>query len=167
LTCSFRFISEHRAVFGVARLCRVLGVRRPGVYEWLAAGPGRAERAAADERLATEIAGLHAEHRGAYGRPRVTAALRRRGRVVNHKPSPHDCTRPHFRFRNCLNRVGPLVHVRGDPLVEPLAQLLQLRAVAANPVGLDALPGHDGASGPASAAMANVSIFSTDRDPAS
>ncbi|MGW5649733.1 IS3 family transposase [Saccharopolyspora sp. NPDC003752] len=85
MTCSYRFISEHRAVFGVARLCRVLGIRRPGFYEWLAAAPARAERTAADQRLAAEIAGLHAEHRGTYGRPRVTAALRRRGRRVNHK----------------------------------------------------------------------------------
>lgn len=85
MTCSYRFISEHRAVFGVTRLCRVLGIRRPGFYEWLAAAPARAERAAADERLAVEIAEIHAEHRGAYGRPRIVAALCRRGRRVNHK----------------------------------------------------------------------------------
>jgi len=45
LTHSYRFISEHRADFGVTRLCRVLQVRRPGFYEWLAAAPARAERA--------------------------------------------------------------------------------------------------------------------------
>jgi transposase InsO family protein len=85
LTHSYRFISEHRALFGVARLCRVLDVRRPGFYEWLAAAPARAERAAQDDQLATEIAEVHTEHRGAYGRPRVTVELRRRGRRVNHK----------------------------------------------------------------------------------
>jgi hypothetical protein len=63
LTRSYRFISEHRAVFGVARLCRVLDVRRPGFYEWLAAAPPRAERAAADERLAGEIAEVRSLHR--------------------------------------------------------------------------------------------------------
>lgn len=52
MTRSYRFISEHRAVFGVTRLCKVLGVRRPGFYEWLAAAPTRTERAADDERLA-------------------------------------------------------------------------------------------------------------------
>ncbi|OAP24336.1 IS2 transposase TnpB [Amycolatopsis sp. M39] len=85
MTRSYRFISAHRDAYGVARLCRVLGVRRPGFYEWLAASPAREERARAEDRLAGEIAGIHAAHRGAYGSPRVTAELRRRGRAVNHK----------------------------------------------------------------------------------
>ncbi|WP_460431707.1 IS3 family transposase, partial [Amycolatopsis echigonensis] len=34
---------------------------------------------------AGEIAGIHTAHRGAYGSPRVTAELRRRGATVNHK----------------------------------------------------------------------------------
>ncbi|WP_344269246.1 IS3 family transposase, partial [Amycolatopsis albidoflavus] len=85
MTRSYRFISAHRDTFGVARLCRVLGVRRPGFYEWLAAAPVRQQRAAAEDRLAGEIAGIHAAHQGAYGSPRVTAELRRRGDAVNHK----------------------------------------------------------------------------------
>jgi HTH-like domain len=85
LTCSYRFISEHRTTFAAALLCRILGVRRPGFYEWLTGKPARAARAAAEEQLATEIAEVHAEHRNAYGCPRVTVELRRRGRVVNHK----------------------------------------------------------------------------------
>jgi len=85
LTRSYRFISEHRAVFGVARLCRVLGVRRPGFYEWLADAPTRAQRAVQDHELGREITEVHREHRGVYGRPRVTVELRRRGRRVNHK----------------------------------------------------------------------------------
>ena len=37
LTDRYRFISEHHATYGVARLCRVLAVkRRQGYYEWLA-----------------------------------------------------------------------------------------------------------------------------------
>jgi len=77
LTCSYRFIPEHRDAFGVTRLCRVQGVRRPGFYEWLAAAPARAQRAAADEELAIEIGEVHAGHRGAYSRLRIVAALRR------------------------------------------------------------------------------------------
>ena len=42
----YRFISDHHAIYGVARLCRVLAVkRRQGYYEWLAAGPARQQRA--------------------------------------------------------------------------------------------------------------------------
>ncbi|MBN9740229.1 IS3 family transposase [Amycolatopsis sp. A1MSW2902] len=85
LTRSYRFISEHRDAYGVARLCRVLEIRRPGFYEWLAAAPAREQRAWEEERLASEIAGIHAAHHGAYGSPRVTAELRRRGEAVNHK----------------------------------------------------------------------------------
>ena len=53
----YRFISLHHASYGVARLCRVLAVkRRQGYYEWLAAQPAREQRAAADDELAAEIA---------------------------------------------------------------------------------------------------------------
>jgi transposase InsO family protein len=86
MTVRYRFISEHHAVYGVTRLCRVLAVpRRQGYYEWLAAEPARRERAAADDGLAAEIRVIHGEHQGRYGSPRVTAELRRRGRPVNRK----------------------------------------------------------------------------------
>jgi transposase InsO family protein len=86
LTYRYRFISEHHATYGVARLCRVLAVpRRQGFYEWLAAQPARQERAEAEGQLAAEIRAIHGEHRGAYGSPRITAELRRRGRQVNRK----------------------------------------------------------------------------------
>ncbi|WP_371320625.1 IS3 family transposase [Saccharothrix yanglingensis] len=35
--------------------------------------------------MAAEIGEVHAGHRGAYGRPRIVVALRRRGRRVNHE----------------------------------------------------------------------------------
>ena len=41
----YRFISEHRAEFGVKRLCQVLKLRRQGFYRWEAAGAARLERA--------------------------------------------------------------------------------------------------------------------------
>lgn len=81
----YRFISEHRAEFGVQRLCQVLKLRRQGFYEWEAAGPARRERAGRDEELASVITEIHGAHRGAYGRPRITVELRRRGLEVNHK----------------------------------------------------------------------------------
>jgi transposase InsO family protein len=86
MTYRYRFISEHHAGYGVTRLCRVLAVpRRQGYYEWLAAQPARRQRTEAEDRLAVEIRAIHADHRGAYGSPRVTAELRRRGRPVNRK----------------------------------------------------------------------------------
>jgi len=82
----YRFISLHRAEYGVARLCRVLAVkRRQGYYEWLAGEPARRVRAEDDEELVAQIRAIHAEHRGSYGSPRVTDELHRRGRQVNRK----------------------------------------------------------------------------------
>jgi transposase InsO family protein len=81
----YRFISEHRATYGVKRLCHVLGLRRQGFHEWVAAEQARTARAEAEAELVTLIGTIHAEHRGAYGVPRVTAELHRRGHTVNHK----------------------------------------------------------------------------------
>jgi hypothetical protein len=86
LTHRYRFISEHHATYGVARLCRVLAVkRRQGYYEWLAGEPARQERERAEDELVEHIRAIHAEHRGRYGSPRVHDELRRRGRRVNRK----------------------------------------------------------------------------------
>jgi transposase InsO family protein len=86
LTHRYRFISEHCATYGVARLCRVLAVaRRQGYYEWLAAQPARQQREQAEQDLVEEIRAVHAEHAGRYGSPRVHDELRRRGRRVNRK----------------------------------------------------------------------------------
>ncbi|WP_123798536.1 IS3 family transposase [Amycolatopsis keratiniphila] len=79
------FISEHRAEFGVKRLCQVLGLRRQGFHEWVSAEAAREAAAARQRELVAVIASIHAEHRRAYGILRITAELRRRGRVVNHK----------------------------------------------------------------------------------
>jgi transposase InsO family protein len=81
----YRFISEHRTEFGVKRLCQVLGLRRQGFHEWVAAEATRTARAETEAELVRLITRIHTEHRGAYGVPRVTAELHRRGHLVNHK----------------------------------------------------------------------------------
>ncbi|MCX5323558.1 IS3 family transposase [Streptomyces sp. NBC_00120] len=69
----------------VAFLCRVLKVSRSGYYAWLAAWPARRVRQRAEDELVAEIRVLHAASRGAYGAPRIQAALARAGRRVNRK----------------------------------------------------------------------------------
>ena len=54
--------------------CRVLGVSRSGYYEWK--GRPESARAAGDKELLKLIGRVHAESRGSYGSPRVTAELR-------------------------------------------------------------------------------------------
>jgi transposase InsO family protein len=71
----FRFVSEHRHVFGVKRLCGVLEVSRSGFYAWERRPPSA--RAVRDTELAGLIAEVHQRSRRTYGAPRVHAELRR------------------------------------------------------------------------------------------
>ncbi|MFG2971334.1 IS3 family transposase [Streptomyces sp. NPDC048288] len=81
----WRFISDHRHLYGVPRLCRVLAISASGFYRWIAAAAARAARRAADEDLAASIAEIHEESNGAYGVPRATREIRERHGAVNHK----------------------------------------------------------------------------------
>ena len=72
--------------FPITMACAVADVSRQAFGDWRArqkAGPSPTERAEGD--LVEEIRRVHADFDGAYGEPRVTAELARRGRVVNHK----------------------------------------------------------------------------------
>ncbi|MBQ0896975.1 hypothetical protein KBX37_28455 [Micromonospora sp. U56] len=60
MTSRLRFISTHRAAFGVKRLCRVLAVSRSGFYRWVASEPARQTRAADEDALAEQIKVIHA-----------------------------------------------------------------------------------------------------------
>lgn len=67
----------------VADLCALLGVARSGYYAWL---KGRqSARARSNQLLLAEIRQAFKDHRGAYGSPRITAALRAKGQKCNHK----------------------------------------------------------------------------------
>ncbi|MGW5779899.1 IS3 family transposase [Streptomyces sp. NPDC003863] len=79
------FISDHRADFGVQRLCRVMGVPRAGYYRHRATAQARADRQAGEAAVVSEIRAIHPEHAGAYGAPRIHAELRARGRMINRK----------------------------------------------------------------------------------
>ena len=105
--------------------CRVAQVTRQGFYAWSrrsAAGPSATEVTEAE--LVREIRGIHAEFDGAYGSPRVTVELRRRGRRVNHKRverlmrwwgivGVHTRRRPRWR-RGADSAVAPADLVRRD-----------------------------------------------------
>ncbi|UXY32898.1 IS3 family transposase [Streptomyces sp. HUAS TT20] len=66
------FISDHRAGFGVKRICQVLGVSRSGYYRHQATTQARAARQAEQAAAVAEIREVHAE-------------LRSRGRKINRK----------------------------------------------------------------------------------
>jgi putative transposase len=68
----YQFIVSEKARYGVARLCRVLGVARSAFYAWRS---GPSVRAVADAALTERIRAIHAHSRGTYGAPRVHAEL--------------------------------------------------------------------------------------------
>jgi putative transposase len=75
----FAFISAEKA-FPVATMCRLFGVTRQGYYAYVKrqAATGRAE-----VELQSQVKQAYAEGRGAYGSPRVVAALRKKGLPVS------------------------------------------------------------------------------------
>lgn len=81
----FQFVEDHRGVFGVKRLCRVLECSRSGFYRWLAGAEARFARQLADAELAEHIHRIHTDSDGTYGSPRVAAELADAGVRVNHK----------------------------------------------------------------------------------
>jgi putative transposase len=67
-------MSEHRAVYSIRVMCRVLDVSASGYYAWERREPSA--RARANERLLGRIRAIQAKSRGTYGAPRVIAELR-------------------------------------------------------------------------------------------
>lgn len=70
-----------QGALGIERMCLLVGVSRAGFYRHLR------DRDACDEEMAvrSEIQKIVLEHQRRYGYRRVTAELRRRGMLVNHK----------------------------------------------------------------------------------
>lgn len=65
----------------IERMCQVAGVSRAGFYRSLQEQAPTEE----DMEVRSEIQNIFAEHKRRYGYRRVSAELRRRGMVVNHK----------------------------------------------------------------------------------
>jgi transposase InsO family protein len=63
--------------FGLKDCCEALSVSRSGYYQWQKSEGG--PRAQANRRLGEQIAEVFAAHKGRYGSPRVTRALRHAG----------------------------------------------------------------------------------------
>ena len=83
----YRWVASRKAEgFPTKAACRVAEVSRQEFYDWSSRqGAGPSPSQLAEVELIGEIKQIHAESGGAYGSPRVTAELRRRGRRVNRK----------------------------------------------------------------------------------
>lgn len=81
---AYPFIEAEKVSQGnVSRTCLLLEVSRAAYYRWSQAAPSA--RSLEDEELFTEILAEHKASRGTYGAPRITRALRKRGRRVGRK----------------------------------------------------------------------------------
>ncbi len=65
----------------IERMCQLAGVSKAGFYRHLCSRDSHDE----EMRVRSEIQSIALEHEGHYGYWRVTAELRRRGVLVNHK----------------------------------------------------------------------------------
>jgi putative transposase len=76
-------VSENRALFPIAVMCRVLGVSESGFHAWAQRPPS--SRARADAAILERIGAFHAASHGTYGSPRIQADLREVGVHVGRK----------------------------------------------------------------------------------
>ncbi len=82
----YRCVAARKAEqFNVTDACDAAGVSRSAFYAWQARGEGPTDRQWDDAHLLNDIIDLHAASGGVDGEPRITAALRDRGWIVNHK----------------------------------------------------------------------------------
>ncbi len=129
-----RFITEHRDRFGVELICQVL---RPAVRGFLTSRGYRAAvtrapsaRQLRDELLVPEVARLHAENYGVYGRRKMHALLRRQGWAVG-----RDQTERLMRLAGVrgVKRSERVFTTKSDPAVEKPKDLVQRRFTAPGP----------------------------------
>jgi putative transposase len=74
-----RFVAEHRDLFGVEPILRVLEVSPSTFYGWLAQRRDPCQRRRDDQALTNRIRRIHDRSGQTYGAPRVHAQLRRDG----------------------------------------------------------------------------------------
>lgn len=79
----YGFIHQERLTWPIVIQCRVLGVQRSGYYAWCHRRTHPGKRQLENTALLHAIRGIHRETRERYGAPRMTAALRRQGRMVS------------------------------------------------------------------------------------
>jgi putative transposase len=72
-----------KANHSVRLMCEVLGVSRSAFYAWCEGLTHVASEE--DNRLLVHIRGIHRQHKGRYGSPRVTEQLGKQGMVANRK----------------------------------------------------------------------------------
>lgn len=80
---TYLFMLNHRDEYSIAKMAKVLQVSESGYYRWLSRPPSK--RKQEDLILIEEIAEIYYSSKQIFGSRKVTAVLRSRGRLINHK----------------------------------------------------------------------------------
>lgn len=73
-------VRESKVKLDIRKRCLVLKINRSSYYKWLNKTPVKI-----DECSETEIKKIYHEHKGTYGRTRITQTLKNNGMLINHK----------------------------------------------------------------------------------
>jgi transposase InsO family protein len=130
----FGFVDEHRLVWPVTVMCKVLGLSTSGYYAWRARP--ESPRAAANRALLDDIARIHAESHGTYGSPRVHAVLRGHGRRVGRSRIERLMRRAGLRGLAALPRRARTTDSRHDYPIAPNRLARNFNAARPNQVWL-------------------------------
>ncbi|WP_094786550.1 IS3 family transposase [Zooshikella ganghwensis] len=79
----YAFIKQNKQDWPVAFQCRVLNVSRSGYYQWCQSDETQIIKR--NQQLDDDILELFEQHKGRYGSPRITKALKDNKQCVNHK----------------------------------------------------------------------------------
>ena len=79
----YAFIEEHRPMWPLWRMCRMLQVSKAGYFAWR--WRPESHRSVEDRRLTSQIRVIHAESRETSGSPRTHRALRQQGQAISRK----------------------------------------------------------------------------------
>jgi putative transposase len=78
---TYTFIKAHRRGFDTTVMCRLLGVSRSGLYQWLRTP--FSDRAVEEQRLLDLIRAAYTASHGIYGAPRIFLDLREAGETCS------------------------------------------------------------------------------------
>jgi putative transposase len=100
---TFQFVADHRHEYAITWMCEALEVSASGYYAWI--DRDDSSTAAARMTLAQAIAEIHAEVRGRYGSPRMTAELIARGHACSENTVAKIMRRHGIRAKGARRRV--------------------------------------------------------------
>jgi transposase InsO family protein len=79
----YEFINIYRLTFPVLKMCQVLKASKSGYYKWQKRFDNKRE--IENKKILEQIKNIHKQSREIYGSPRITAALKAEGLIINKK----------------------------------------------------------------------------------